>query len=120
MRLTKKGWTLFPRKLTVRWCSFDEDYEKIHEAEHTEQLSKYSQDCPWSTSPKTIDEFLEICDARAKWEEENKTTIPAWWNCILTHSLFEEMAREVKTLTQSLFKEIDQEVKEVRDAKRNT
>ena len=89
----------------MRWSSFDKDYEKIHEQLHESYFNNFHQSPPWSTSPKTIDEFIDVCDARAKWEKENDTSIPAWWSCILTHSLFEEMAREIK---------------EIRDAKRNT
>lgn len=103
MKLGRNGASLFPRKLTNVWIGFLKDYESVHEKAHEKMGEQF--DCPWTTSPKTIDEFLNVCDARAKWEKENGTSIPIWWNCILTHSLFEEMAREIK---------------EVRDAKRNT
>lgn len=96
MRLSKNGMPLFPRRLTEAWSSFVDDYVKIHEQKHAEQEERLL--CPWTTAPKTIDEFLDVCDARAKWEKENNASIPPWWNCILSHSLFEEIAREVKEL----------------------
>ena len=75
-------------------AGWDDAHSKIIEA----------SGCPWDTSPKTIDEFLEVCEMKSKWEKDNNAKIPPFWNCILSHSLFEEMAREIK---------------EIRDAKRN-
>lgn len=103
MKLGRNGSPLFPRRLTKAWLGFVHDYESIHEEAHA-KMREY-MDCPWPTNPKTIDQFLEVCDARRKWETENNAVIPSYWNCILSHSLFEEIAREVK---------------ELRDAKRNT
>lgn len=103
MKLGRNGSSLFPRRLTKAWFGFAEDYTRAHEEAHARMLENMG--CPWSTSPKTIDEFIEVCDARDSWEKENNASPPSWWGCIITHSLFEEMAREIK---------------EIRDAKRNT
>lgn len=103
MKLGRNGSSLFPRRLTKAWFGFAEDYTRAHEEAHAQMLENIG--CPWSTSPKTIDEFIEVCDARDSWEKENNASPPSWWSCIITHSLFEEMAREIK---------------EIRDAKRNT
>lgn len=103
MRLGRNGAPLFPRRLTNAWLGFINDYEAIHEEAHS-RMREYVG-CPWKTNPKTIDEFIEVCDARKKWESENNASIPSYWNCILSHDLFEEIARGVK---------------ELRDAKRNT
>lgn len=102
MKLGRGGSPLFPRRLTKVWSGFIDDYSRVHEEAHSKIVE--ASGCPWDTSPKTIDEFLEVCEMKSKWEEENNAKIPPFWNCILSHSLFEEMAREVK---------------EIRDAKRN-
>ncbi len=103
MKLTRNGSSLFPRRLTKAWFGFIDDYTKIHEEAHAKAMEFTS--CPWNTAPKNIDEFIEVCDARAKWEKENNASIPLWWNCTLSHSLFEEIARGLK---------------EMRDAKRDS
>lgn len=103
MKLGRNGSSLFPRRLTQAWLGFTDDYAKVHEEAHAKILENMG--CPWNTSPKTIDEFIETCDARSAWEKENNACAPSWWGCIITHSLFEEIAREVK---------------EIRDAKRNS
>lgn len=103
MKLGRNGSPLFPRRLTKAWLGFVHDYESMHEEAHA-KMREYME-CPWPTNPKTIDQFIEVCDARRKWETENNAVIPSYWNCILSHSLFEEIAREVK---------------DMRDAKRNT
>jgi hypothetical protein len=101
MKLAKNNYSLFPPKLTNVWATFVQDYVKIHEQKH----QNYNDGCPWSTAPKTIDEFIDVCNQRAKWEKENNASIPPFWNCILSHSLFEEIAREIK---------------DIRDARQNT
>jgi hypothetical protein len=103
MKLGKNGMPLFPRMLTDVWSSFIDDYAKIHEQRHKEHRERF--DCPWTTAPKNIDEFIEVCDARSKWEKENNASPPLTWSCTISHSLFEDIAREVK---------------ELRDAKRNS
>jgi len=103
MRLGRRDSSLFPRELTKAWLGFVHDYESMHEEAHA-KIRQYT-DCPWLTNPKTIDQFIEVCDARRKWEVENNAVIPSYWNCFLSHDLVEEIAREIKDL---------------RDAKRNT
>lgn len=103
MKLGRNGSPLFPRRLTKAWFGFVDDYARIHEEAH-QKMREYI-DCPWSTNPKTLEQFIEVCDARRKWEVENNAAIPSYWNCILSHDLVEEIAREVKDL---------------RDAKRNS
>ena len=103
MKLGKNGLSLFPSRLTRPWFKTVCDDQKSY----VETRSKIAEalGCPWNTSPKDIDEFIEVCDARAKWEKENNASAPLNWSCIISHSLFEDMAREIK---------------ELRDAKRNT
>lgn len=103
MKLSRNGAPLFPHRLTKAWFGFIHDYESMHEEAHA-KMRDYI-DCPWPTSPKTIDQFIDICDARKKWETENNAVIPTYWNCYVSHDLLEEMAREIK---------------ELRDARRNT
>jgi hypothetical protein len=103
MKLTRNGSSLFPQRLTKTWFRFIDDYTKIHEEAHAKAMDFTA--CPWNTAPKSIDEFIEVCDARAAWEKENNASPPTYWSCIISHSLFEEMAREIK---------------EIRDAKRNS
>jgi len=103
MKLGRSGSSLFPRRLTKVWLGFAEDYVKVHEEAHAQIIENMG--CPWNTSPKTVDEFIKTCDARSAWEKENNAVAPTWWGCIITHSLFEELAREVK---------------ELRDGKRNS
>ena len=102
MKLGRSGSPLFPHRLTKAWFGFADDYARVHEETHSKIIE--ASGCPWDTSPKTIDEFLEVCEMKSKWEKDNNAKIPPFWNCILSHSLFEEMAREIK---------------EIRDAKRN-
>jgi hypothetical protein len=111
MKLGRNGISLFPRRLTRAWSSFSEDYVRMHEEAHLQAKVQAKKtigmftECPWNTNPKNIDEFLEVCDARADWEKKHNASIPLLWNCTLSHSLFEEIAREVK---------------EMRNAKRNS
>jgi hypothetical protein len=103
MRLSKNGLKLFPNRLTKSWIKTIDGSTKSY-TEFRSQITE-ALGCPWNTAPKNIDEFIEVCDARAKWEKENNASAPLNWSCIISHSLFEDMAREVK---------------ELRNAKRNT
>lgn len=96
MKLTRNGASLFPKKLTSYWPNFIDDYVRTHEAAHEKMRDSF--ECPWNTSPKTIDEFIESCDKRRIWEESTKRIAHPMWSCIVTSALLEEIARGVKEL----------------------
>lgn len=54
--------------------------------------------CPWSTSPKTVEEFLVVCDQRRLWIAENGRQPYPFWSVILTHEIVEDICRKVITM----------------------
>lgn len=89
MKLAKRNTSLFPHSLTTSWnYSYGDEFD-----DYLQFLP-----CPWSTNPKTLDEFLQVCDQRQQWIAEHNAEPPTYWSCRLTHSLMEDMVRTIKEL----------------------
>lgn len=54
-----------------------------------------NDECPWDTTPDTLEECLEVLEMQTQWEKDNNQPMPAHWNIVLTRTVFTSLIQRV-------------------------